>query len=555
MRVPHALAAAGLVWLITAVVVPGAVRAQGGAFQGLSPEAIDDLIASARPDVPATLTFANREITVLRAATVGRTPAERVYAIRALVAELAADGRHLDVTRRALGAASVISAGGRDVFAIVPADTDPLLGETVEAKAEVVVARLRQALDETAEATRPQVLLWALVQALLATFAFGLALWTLLRANRWAAARVERTTGRQLSRSAVGDEIVRQTRVLDYIRRSVTAALVIVALSFAYIWLFFVLRRFPYTRPWGESLRAYLVDRAIRFGQSIAVAIPDLFTIVLIIVVTRLAIRLLRLLFVAVEQERLTLPWVYPETAATTRKLVTGLLWLFALVVCYPYLPGSETDAFKGVSVFVGLMVSIGSSGIVNQVMSGFTVTYSRALRPGDYVRVGEVEGTVSQVGTLSTKIETPRHEEVTIPNAVLIVAGRDQLLASRGCRRLRADRDHHRLRCAVATGRSAAAARGEPDLRCASRSRTGRSPDGARRFLRSLHAARVPRGSASARAHSRPVARQHSGCLQRAGRPDHVAELRGRPECTQIVPKEHWFATVASTREPGTRA
>jgi hypothetical protein len=73
------------------------------------------------------------------------------------------------------------------------------------------------------------------------------------------------------------------------------------------------------------------------------------------------------------------------------------------------------------VSVFIGLIISLGSTGIVNQVMSGLTVTYSRALRVGDYVRVGDIEGTVTHLGTLSTKVETPRHEEVTIPNAVLI--------------------------------------------------------------------------------------------------------------------------------------
>ena len=94
---------------------------------------------------------------------------------------------------------------------------------------------------------------------------------------------------------------------------------------------------------------------------------------------------------------------------------------MLALVACYPYMPGSGTDAFKGMSVLLGLVVSLGSRGIVEQSMSGLSVTYSRALRAGDYVRVGDVEGTVAHMGTLSTKIETPRHEEITIPNAVLL--------------------------------------------------------------------------------------------------------------------------------------
>ena len=105
-------------------------------------------------------------------------------------------------------------------------------------------------------------------------------------------------------------------------------------------------------------------------------------------------IRLVQLLFQSFEDGRVAIPWMYPETAQPTRKLVTVGLWLFAIVIAYPYLPGSNSEAFKGMSVFVGLVVSLGSSGIVNQVMSGFTLTYSRALRVGDFVTVGDVEGT-----------------------------------------------------------------------------------------------------------------------------------------------------------------
>jgi small-conductance mechanosensitive channel len=114
-------------------------------------------------------------------------------------------------------------------------------------------------------------------------------------------------------------------------------------------------------------------------------------------------------------------PWLFPETAQPTRRIVVALLWLLATVVAYPYMPGSSSDAFKGVTVFVGLMVSLGSSGLVNQIMSGFTLTYSRSLRRGDFVRVGDVEGTVAYLGMLSTKIDTVRREEITIPNAVMI--------------------------------------------------------------------------------------------------------------------------------------
>jgi small-conductance mechanosensitive channel len=156
-------------------------------------------------------------------------------------------------------------------------------------------------------------------------------------------------------------------------------------------------------------------------GLGMVSAVPGLFTIALIFLITRFAARALGLWFHAVEAGRVTARWIHPETAPPTRRLVTALLWVFAVVVAYPYMPGSGTDAFKGISVFLGLMVSLGSTGLVNQLMSGFTLTYSRALRLGDFVRVGDVEGTVTHLGVLSTKIRTLRNEDVTIPNAVVV--------------------------------------------------------------------------------------------------------------------------------------
>jgi len=182
-----------------------------------------------------------------------------------------------------------------------------------------------------------------------------------------------------------------------------------------------VLRRFPYTRPWGDSLRGFLFEQLKWLALGVAHALPGLITVALIAVVTRMVIRVVELFLGGVERGHITVRYLYPDTVAPTRKLVRAALWMFALVIAYPFLPGSGTEAFKGISVFIGLLISLGSSGVVNQVMSGLTVTYSRALHPGDYVRVGDIEGTVTHVGTLATHVETIRREAVTIPNAVLI--------------------------------------------------------------------------------------------------------------------------------------
>jgi small-conductance mechanosensitive channel len=113
--------------------------------------------------------------------------------------------------------------------------------------------------------------------------------------------------------------------------------------------------------------------------------------------------------------------WVDETTARPTGRLLAAVVWLLALVAAYPYIPGSGSEAFRGIGVFVGLMLSIGSSGVVNQAVSGLMLMYTRSFRPGEFVRVGDTEGTVRAIGFLTTQIETPRREQVTIPNAVIV--------------------------------------------------------------------------------------------------------------------------------------
>ncbi len=118
--------------------------------------------------------------------------------------------------------------------------------------------------------------------------------------------------------------------------------------------------------------------------------------------------------------------------------MLTAVIWLFSLVAAYPYLPGSDSEAFKGIGVFVGLMLSIGASGVVNQAVSGLMLMYTKALRPGEFVQVGDTEGTVTSVGFLTTRIETLRNVEVTLPNAYLasnVTRNFSRLVANGGMR------------------------------------------------------------------------------------------------------------------------
>jgi small-conductance mechanosensitive channel len=371
----------------------------------------------------ATLRFSNRTIVTFRATIVPRDPAERVDGALRVLNRLADDGVFGPVSARPVFAASVITVAGRDIFAIVPNDIDEATDEDLPHLTRNVVSRVELALREAAEARTPSRLARAAAWSLFATVLLVAGLVVLARVRRLVQRRVVSITEARIARSRVGldAQLMRATRLFEVVQGVARLVALIIAAAAIYTWLAFVLQQFPVTRPWGEALGGFLVATLKNLAWNAITSIPGLFTAVVIFVLTRFLVRLTGVFFEAVEHGRLQFGGLSGYKAVPTRRVVTTLMWLFGIVVAYPYLPGSNTEAFKGVSVFVGLVVSLGSSGIVNQLMSGFMLTYSGAMAPGEYVRVGDVEGTVSMLGVLSTKITTPRNEEVTIPNAVVI--------------------------------------------------------------------------------------------------------------------------------------
>jgi small-conductance mechanosensitive channel len=422
-----------LVRIVTALIFLTSLEAAiyGQQAQPAQPPAsnrsLDDVLVLAaeqaqRDAPPARLVFHNRFITEFRASILRRLPEDRMNGASQALDRAVRDAGPVLVSFRTGQNFVIFRVGNRDVFALVTADVDELGGETLTQLAEETKARLDTALAEALEARTPTRLLVSGLQALGVTLLFGVLIWALVRFRRSAGRRIEEEAHRRLEASgAAGRELVQSSHVLDRVKNLVTFLVLALGLVLTYVWLTFVLRRFPYSRPWGESLRGFLIDQLQIVGRAIVNAAPRLFTVLLIVVLTRFVVRLTNLFFVAVQEGRISIPWIYPETLQPTRRLVLAGLWLFALALAFPFLPGSESEAFKGISVLLGLMVTLGSSGLVNQVMSGFTLTYSRALRVNDFVRVTDIEGTVTQIGALSTKIRTPRGEEVTIPNAVIV--------------------------------------------------------------------------------------------------------------------------------------
>ncbi len=387
-----------------------------------APGSLPAVIGAERSQETATVTFTNRPIVEFRARVLGRSPDERATGAERSLEDLAEQGITGPVESSVFEGGATIRVANRVVLALTNADIDDLAGETLGSITAQTVARMQQALAEANEIRAPGRIIRAALTAF-AALALGLVvLWAIRKAQFALGDKLTAMSEQQLAKSGLADvEAVRSSRLLDFQRGMVSTIAIVLELLVIYSVLTFVLRRFPYTRPWGESLRGFLLTTVETLGLGIIEGVPGLFTVILIFVVTRFVVRLSRLWFYAIERGRIKVHWLYPETARPTRRIVTGLLWLFATIVAYPYMPGSDTEAFKGVSVFLGLMITLGSSGIMNQIMSGFMITYSRALREGDFVRIGDVEGTVLHLGVLSTKLRTVWNEDVTVPNALVV--------------------------------------------------------------------------------------------------------------------------------------
>jgi small-conductance mechanosensitive channel len=372
---------------------------------------------------PADLIIANRHIFTMRAEGLGTAPpSARARTVSESIGLMVEQGGPLQVTTQELPEGVAVLIDGRLAFRVLNADVDPETGETLRHAADGAVQNLTKALAEVREARDARAMLPAFGYALLATVLLAGALWLLLKAYRWFAVRAHGIVRQRFS-SLMPDwanHVVGEAALAGLFTLPLKLLASLIAVLLTYEWTAFVLQRFPYTRPWGEALFDNLLQALGGFGVAMLKAVPGLMFVALIIVLTRIIVRAVRAFFDGVHRGSIQVGLLDDSTARPTGQLVITGIWILALVAAYPYIPGSGSEAFRGIGVFVGLMLSLGASGIVNQAVSGLMLMYTRALRPGEFVQIGEHEGTVKSVGFVTTRIETLRHEEISIPNAVI---------------------------------------------------------------------------------------------------------------------------------------
>jgi small-conductance mechanosensitive channel len=418
-----ALAAAALLAPAATPAAPQAPVAPETSDGAPAPAQAPPTVEQAEPAAgEAPLVALHRKITTFRAPLFGISPAERARRGQALVEERLGRSIGGKVTVQSEVQGKVVLLDGEMVFFLIERDADRLSGETLDAAAKAAVARLTQVIAETAEGRDHDRLLRSALAAALATLIFGALAGLLVALRRRVLPRLEQASQRLSALASVGGAPLIQPETLRRVASAlVLAATWLVVVLGAYRWLSYVLLQFPATRPWGEQLAGFFAGVAEQLVGGTLRALPDLVVVGLILLLARGVNGLLAPIFARAEKGGVTAAWLDADTAKPTRRIVSIAVWLFAVVMAYPYLPGSQSEAFKGMSVMVGLVVTFGGSSIFGQAASGLVLMYSRTVRVGEYVRVDSHEGTVTELGTFTTRIRTGLGEEVSLPNSFVL--------------------------------------------------------------------------------------------------------------------------------------
>ena len=314
-----------------------------------------------------------------------------------------------------------IDDGDIPIVSITDADAKAA-GKSRQALAAEYLQILQSALRESREQRSLKELLKDLALSILVTVIFALVLKFLhigfgkLRVllESWRGTRIRDIRLQRL-------ELLTAQRVVWALTSLANAIQAVVVLVTVYFYLLLVLGIFPATRGLSATLFAYMNSGLYAVGNGLAAFTPNFLMIVIIAVLTRYLVKVCRYAFQAIETGMLTLPGFYPEWANPTYKIVRFLMLAIAAVVVFPYVPGHDSPALRGLSIFFGVLFSLGSAGAVGNLVAGVLLTYTRAFQVGDRVRIADTLGDVTARTLLATRVRTVKNEDITVPNSLVL--------------------------------------------------------------------------------------------------------------------------------------
>jgi len=316
---------------------------------------------------------------------------------------------------------ALVKIGDQLLVTVVDADAG-LEGVTRQQIAELLLTKIRRAVERYREDRMPP----ALMRAGMWTLGASLLLVLLIWGTRLLAARLIAVTER--SYQARVDKLQAETRAIvqaERLKAAVQGAERFVATALqvvlAIVFIEFVLTLWPWTRAFSRQVLDLVLDPLRTMGATVLRAIPGLIFIAILVALTRLLLKIVRLFFAGVAEGRVRLANFDSDWAWPTYRIVKLAVIAFTVVVAYPYIPGSESEAFKGMSVFLGVLFSLGSTSLIANMVAGYTMVYRRAFKVGDRVRIGEHIGDVTAMRLQATSLRSLKNEEIVIPNAVVL--------------------------------------------------------------------------------------------------------------------------------------
>lgn len=314
-----------------------------------------------------------------------------------------------------------IGAGKHEILNVFDVDAK-IEGVSRQILAEVYRARIAEAVTDYRRVRTPRALLFVAGYVLAAAVLLAVVLYLLGKGFR----RLNALVAQHVQRK-VGDVQIQTFRLLSAdslwagLQGVLRTAHVVAALVAMLAFIDLALGQIPWTRGAERRLSSVLVEPLVTIGNGLAEAVPNLVFIAILIIVTRYLLKVVRLFFAAIAHGSVKLESFDQDWAWPTYRIVRLLVIAFAAVVAYPYIPGSESGAFKGISLFLGVIFSLGSTSVIANIIAGYTMTYRRAFRVGDRVKIGAHVGDVEEVRLLVTSLRSLKGERVVIPNSIIL--------------------------------------------------------------------------------------------------------------------------------------
>lgn len=286
------------------------------------------------------------------------------------------------------------------------------------AKRKVIVDKLKVMKDEHSLWQLGKRVLYFILVIVGQFLLFKLTIWLFNKLK----ARIQRLKDTKLKPISIQDyellDTQKQVNLLVFLASLLRYAVMLLQLILTVPLLFAI---FPQTKDLAYKLFSYIWEPIKSIFLGIVEYIPNLFTIFVIWLAVKYLVRLVRYLASEIQSERLKIGGFYADWAMPTFHIVRFLLYAFMIAMIYPYLPGSKSGVFQGISVFVGLIVSLGSSTVIGNIIAGLVITYMRPFKLGDRIKLNETTGNVIEKTPLVTRIRTPKNEVVTIPNSFIM--------------------------------------------------------------------------------------------------------------------------------------